>query len=200
MSGKVAEYRPAASPDYLTATEITSPTNITVLSSNNTVTPVILGKDRSPPTQYFSSLDIGPDGFLSVPNNSSRISLVNATLEPEEYGMDFWKSLEGQLVTVPKPVATDFQNNYGEFWVYGDWKTTGKNGRGGLSITFGEVQTSMFTTYQVIINLHLNIGPDGIPDGNPETVIIGSPLDKTKNPKVAVGTTLTDITGVVSYQ
>lgn len=43
-------------------------------------------------------------------------------------------------------------------------------------------------------------GPDGIPDGNPETVIIGAPLDKTKNPQVAVGFALSDITGVVTYQ
>lgn len=44
------------------------------------------------------------------------------------------------------------------------------------------------------------IGPDGIPDSNPEVVIIGAPLDNTTNPAVAVGTGLTDITGVVVYQ
>ena len=43
-------------------------------------------------------------------------------------------------------------------------------------------------------------GPDGQLDGNPETVIIGAPLDGTDNPVVAVGQTLTDITGVVFYQ
>lgn len=43
-------------------------------------------------------------------------------------------------------------------------------------------------------------GPDGLPDGNPETVIIGSPLDGTTNPSTALGTTLSDITGVVLYQ
>lgn len=43
-------------------------------------------------------------------------------------------------------------------------------------------------------------GPDNIPDGNPETVIIGSPLDGTKNPTTAVGVGLTDITGPVVYQ
>jgi hypothetical protein len=139
LSGKVSEYRPATSPNYVFVTEITSPTGIAVLSSNNTVTPVILGKDRNPPTQYLSSLDVGPDGFLSVPNNSSQITVVNSTLEPEKYGVDFWESLEGQLVTIPKPIAANFQNSYGEFWVYGDWKTTGKNGRGGLSITFGKI-------------------------------------------------------------
>ncbi|KAF8964437.1 Endonuclease/exonuclease/phosphatase [Flammula alnicola] len=179
LSGKVSEFRSSSSPNNLFTTELDSPTNITVLSSNNTVTPVVLGKDRSPPTQQFSALDVGPDGFLSVPNNSSRIDSVNATLQPDKFGMDFWESLEGQLVTIPKPIATAFQNSFGEFWVYGDWNTTGKNSRGGLSITFG---------------------PDGIPDGNPETVIIGSPLDKTKNPQTAVGIGLTDITGIVVYQ
>ncbi|KDR77188.1 hypothetical protein GALMADRAFT_225318 [Galerina marginata CBS 339.88] len=179
LTGRVAEFRTATSPDNLFGTEFDSPTSIKVLSSNNTLTPVILGKDRSPPTQLFSAQDAGPDGFLSVPNNSSLISTVNATLQPDKYGMDFWESLEGQLVTIPKPISTEFQNSFGEFWVYGDWPVTGKNSRGGLTITFG---------------------PDGIPDGNPETVIIGSPLDKTKNPQTAVGVGLTDITGVVVYQ
>ena len=82
---------------------------------------------------------MGNDGFLSVPNNSSRIEVVNATLEPDKYGMDFWESLEGQLVMIPKPTATAFQNNFGEFWVYGDWNITGRNSRGGISITFGEL-------------------------------------------------------------
>ncbi|KDR82750.1 hypothetical protein GALMADRAFT_238259 [Galerina marginata CBS 339.88] len=179
LDGHVSEFRSATSPNNLFMTELQSPSNIVVLSSNNTVTPLILGRDRSPPTQLFSALDAGPDGFLSVPNNNSLISAVNATLQPDKYGMDFWESLEGQLVTIRKPIATDFQNNFGEFWVYGDWKVTGKNSRGGITITFG---------------------PDGIPDGNPETVIIGSPLDKTKNPQTSMGMGLTDITGVVVYQ
>lgn len=45
-----------------------------------------------------------------------------------------------------------------------------------------------------------DIGPDGIPDGNPETIVIGSPLDGTENPTPAVGVGLTDITGPVIYQ
>ena len=46
----------------------------------------------------------------------------------------------------------------------------------------------------------LLIGPDGIPDGNPEAVMIGSPIDGTKNPQPALGVGLSDITGVVTYQ
>lgn len=139
LNAQVSEFRSATTPNNLFMTELTSPTNITIVSSNNTVTPLILGKDRSPPTRLFNALDEGPDGFLSVPNNASRISERNPTLQPDIYGMDFWESLEGQLVTIPKPTATDFENSFGEFWVYGDWPVTSKNGRGGLSITIGNL-------------------------------------------------------------
>ncbi|KAK0213662.1 Endonuclease/exonuclease/phosphatase [Armillaria fumosa] len=177
LSGKVAEYRSESNYFYLT--EIGSPSSIKVLSSNNDVNPVVIGVDRIPPTQYLSSLDVGEDGWLSVPNNQSLVSTTNSTLQPDVYGMDFWQSLDGQLVQINSPVAINFENSYGEFWVYGDWKVTGLNGRGGLTITFG---------------------PDGIPDANPEVVIIGSPTDGTKNPTVAVGVKLSDIVGVVTYQ
>lgn len=196
LSGTVAEFRSSTAPNDLSLTEIESPSNIVVISSNNAVTPLVLGKDRSPPTQQLSSLDVGPDGFLSAPNNVSRVETVNAALQPEKYGMDFWESLEGQLVTIPQPIAIDFQNSFGEFWVYGAWPVTGKNSRGGLTITFGLHYLASIYSF----TYHQEIGPDGIPDANPETIIIGSPLDKTKNPKVAVGFGLTDITGVVTYQ
>lgn len=138
LSGVVSEFRSSGSPDNLFATELQSPTNIVVLSSNQVVTPVLLGTDRSPPTRKLSALDPGNDGWLAVPNNQSRIDTVNATLVPDQFGMDFWASLEGQLVTVPSPVALDFANSFGEFWVHGDWPVTGKNSRGGLTISFGK--------------------------------------------------------------
>lgn len=180
LSGRVSEFRSASEvPNNLFLTEIVSPTDIVVLSSNNTVEPIILGKDRSPPTQKLTALDDGPDGFLSIPNNVTLLESGNATLQPDKYGLDFWESLEGQLVVVPKPISLGFPNRFGEFWVHGDWPVTGKNGRGGLTMTFGS---------------------DGIPDGNPEAILIGAPLDKSKNPTVAVGVSLRDITGVVTYQ
>lgn len=179
LSGKVADFRSSSNPTYLQSTELDSPTNITVLSTNNTVRPLVLGRGRSPPTRYLSALDVGRDGFLSIPNNQSRVDVVNATVQPEKFAIDFWASLEGQLVTVPKPTSIGFQNNFGEFWVRGAWPANNINSRGGLTLAFG---------------------PDGIPDGGPETVIIGAPLDGTKNPNVSVGVTLSDITGVVQYQ
>ncbi|KAI0643156.1 DNase I-like protein [Trametes meyenii] len=179
LSGVVSEFRSSSSPNNLFATELQSPTNIVVLSSNNTVTPLVLGRDRSPPTEKLSALDTGSDGWLSVPNNSSLVDATNATLHPDEFGMDFWSSLEGQLVTVPSPVALDFENSFGEFWVYGDWNVTSLNSRGGLTLT---------------------LDSDGIPDANPETVIVGSPLDGTKNPSVSLGKKFSDITGIIVYQ
>lgn len=141
LSGTVAEFRPASvAHNDLFLTELGSPHDIVILSSNNTITPVILGKDRSPPTQQLTFLDNGPDGFLSAPNNVTRLESVNSTLQPEEYGLDFWESLEGQLVVVPKPIALGFPNRFGEFWVHGDWPVTGKNSRGGLTMTFGMYQ------------------------------------------------------------
>ncbi|OCH85742.1 DNase I-like protein [Obba rivulosa] len=179
LSGKVAEFKESSEPNDLLGTELDDPTDIVVLSSGNTVEPLVLGQDRSPPTEKLSALDIGPDGWLSVPNNVSLIDSVNATLQPDLFGIDFWSSLEGQLVTVPSPVALDFQDSFNEFWVRGDWPASGLNSRGGLTIT--ELS-------------------DGLPDGNPETVIIGDPIDGTTNPTTSVGMTFSDITGVVQFQ
>lgn len=141
VSGRVSEYRSKNSPNDLLLTEIDSLSDLTVLSSTNPIIPLILGNSnnathRKPPLVSFSSLDTGSDGWLAVPNNLSLLELVNGTLQPDKYGLDFWESLEGQLVTVPSPVALDFPDRFGSFWVHGDWEVNGKNGRGGLSLSF----------------------------------------------------------------
>ncbi|KAL8864841.1 MAG: hypothetical protein Q9174_007197, partial [Haloplaca sp. 1 TL-2023] len=105
FDGNVTEYRSAN--DYLYLTEVTTPRNTKVLSAGNPVTPVVLGartsgiigdKDVSPPTEQYSSLDNGD--VFGVPNNVSLISRVNPELDPTQYGMDFWESLSGELVTI----------------------------------------------------------------------------------------------------
>lgn len=144
LSGKVSEFRGSSATDqaFLLSTELDSPSNIVVLSTRNKVTPLVLGPTgsgaRSPPTQQLSALDKGSDGWLSVPNNVSRVDQVNATVVPTQFGIDFWSSIEGVLVTVQQPVALGFPDNFGEFWVHGDWPVTGKNSRGGLTLTVGE--------------------------------------------------------------
>ena len=180
LDGSVTEFRSSSA--YLYLTEITSPRNIQVLSKSNPVKPVVLGsrtsgiigrKDVSPPTEQYSGLDNGD--VFGVPNNVSRISQVNPQLEPTRYGMDFWESLSGELVTVTDVTALGRPaNSFGDQWVYGDWKVTGKNSRGGLTVTDR--------------------------DSNPETIIVGSPLDGTKNPNTTrLGDSLTDITGIIQY-
>lgn len=132
IGGKVQEYR--SNKDYVYLTEISSPKLEQKISSGNTQKPLVIGKDiSSPPTQQFSSLD-GGDVF-AVPNNVSLVSVANPVLEPKKFGMDFWESLSGELVTVKKPKAITKPNNFGDTWVTGDWKVTGRNDRGGLTMT-----------------------------------------------------------------
>lgn len=170
VGGKVSEYR--SNKDYVYLTELSNPTLEKKLSSGNKVNALIIGKDTTdPPTQQFSSLD-GGDVF-AVPNNLSLVSAVNPVLEPKKYGLDFWESLSGELVTVRKPTAVNKPNNFGDTWVIGDWKVTGRNGRDGLT------QTDK--------------------DANPETIIIGSPLDGSSNPSTTkLGDDLEEITGIVT--
>lgn len=102
------------------------------------------------------------------------VSESNPTLEPTKYGLDFWQSLLGQLVTIKDAYQTSRPNRFGDVWVRGDWKTTGVNAHGGITMLEG--------------------------DANPETIIIGSPLDGSKNPSnTKLGDFLGDVTGVVSY-
>lgn len=132
LDGKVSEYR--SSKDYLYLTELISPKVTAVLGSGKIIAPLVIGTDTlTPPTEQYSGLD-GGDVF-AVPNNQSLISVVNPVLQTTKYGLDFWESLSGKLVTVKSPHAVGKPNQYGDTWVVGDWKTTGENGRDGLTIT-----------------------------------------------------------------
>jgi hypothetical protein len=171
VGGRVLEYR--SNKDYIYLTELSQPVLEKMLSTGNPVTPLVIGKDtRAPPTEQYSGLD-GGDVF-AVPNNVSQISVVNPKLEPKKYGLDFWESLSGELVTVRKPTALTMPNQYGDTWVVGNWKVSGRNGRDGLTMTDR--------------------------DANPEAIVIGTPLDGTKNPtNTRMGDTVEEITGVVTY-
>ena len=132
LGGTVTEFRSSAS--FLFLTELTEPTNATVISTGNTVKPIVIGEGGlDPPTQQYSSLDNGD--VFGVPNNVSQISVVNPDLQQRRYGLDFWESLSGELVTVRGARAVAKPNRFGDTWVVGDWKTTGENERGGLTMT-----------------------------------------------------------------
>ncbi|PNS14710.1 hypothetical protein CAC42_1732 [Sphaceloma murrayae] len=182
FDGRVTEFR--SNQAYIPLTQITNPINVHVVSGNGSAAPqpLILGtlsegiigrKELFPPTELFNSFDNGD--VFGVPNNQSLVSTGGRTLQPNLYGMDFWESIMGELVTIPRPTAAARPNNFGDTWVYGNWTVTGLNGRGGLSI----------------INT----------DANPEVLIVGSPLDGTRNPNgTRLGDSLDDITGVIYQQ
>ena len=132
LDGEVTEYRQNA--NYIYLAEITAPANVQVLSSGNAVVPLVIGKDTlSPPTVQYSSLDGGD--IYNVPNAVANISDTNPVLDPTKYGLDFWESLSGELVTIKKPTAIKTPNKYGDTWVVGDWVATGRNKHGGLTMT-----------------------------------------------------------------
>ncbi|TGJ85215.1 hypothetical protein E0Z10_g3544 [Xylaria hypoxylon] len=169
LDGAVSEYR--SSVNYLPLTEITLPKVRAILERNLSFAPIVLGKQRGPPTKLFSSLDSGD--VFGVPNNQSLISVVNPILQPKKYGLDFWESLLGEYVTIQNPRAVGRPNQYGDTWVVGAWATTGDNKRTGLTVSQK--------------------------DGNPEAIPITSPLDGTSNRKDGkLGDRLEDITGVVT--
>ncbi|KAI1124175.1 Endonuclease/exonuclease/phosphatase [Nemania abortiva] len=169
LNGIVSEYRSSVA--YLPMTEITSPKVAAILEHNHTFAPIELGKQRSPPTKLMSSLDSGD--VFGVPNNQSLVSVANPILQPKKYGLDFWESLLGEYVTIKNPRAVGRPNQYAETWVVGTWATTGENERTGLTVS-----------------------PK---DGNPEAILITSPLDGTSNSEDGkLGDRFEDITGVVT--
>jgi len=132
LDGKVTEFRSTA--NYLYLTEITSPANVRRLSSGNAVKPVVIGKDtQDPPTVQYSDLDGGD--VYAVPNAMTNISVANPVLDPKKYGLDFWESLSGELVTVRKPRVIQRPNNFRDTWVVGDWAVSGRNSHGGLTMS-----------------------------------------------------------------
>jgi predicted extracellular nuclease len=173
FDARVSEYRSSRS-TYLYLTELTSPTNVVVVSSNNTVTPLVIGEDTlNPPTEQFSSLDGGD--VYALPNAVANISTENPVLDPANYGLDFWESLSAELVTIKNVTVISRPNSYGETWVTGGWPVTGRSARGSLTMT--------------------------ALDSNPEVIKVDDPLDGTKNPaSPKIGDKATDITGVVYQQ
>ncbi|KFA49819.1 hypothetical protein S40293_09315 [Stachybotrys chartarum IBT 40293] len=169
INGRVLEYRSNNQQGYLT--ELSAPSGLSIVSSGNEVTPLVIGVDTlSPPTEQFSSLD-GGDVF-AVPNAVTTISASNPVLDPTTYGLDFWESLVGELVTIKDAIQIGRPNQYGDVWVRGNWTATGVNSQGGLTMLEG--------------------------DANPEAIIIGTPLDGSRNPDdTKMGDYLGDITGIV---
>ncbi|ROT36644.1 endonuclease/exonuclease/phosphatase family protein [Sodiomyces alkalinus F11] len=170
LDGTILEYR--STDTHMFLTEISRPRNVQIISRNSPVVAYVVGEDTlNPPTEQFTGLDNGD--VFAVPNDVARLSAVNPVLDPSQYAMDFWEALCGELVTIKSPVGVTRPNQYGDTWVLGTWPATGRNEHGGLTMTDK--------------------------DGNPEAVVIGTPLDGTRNPETKMGDQFADITGVVTY-
>ena len=134
LNALVSSYRSTV--DYLYLTELTYPSNIQKVSVNNTITPLTLGADGlHPPTQLYTGVD--GEGVLAVPNNQTVLVASKAPLSAKKFGLDFWESLNGKLVTITSPTVVSFPNSFKNFWIRGDWPATGINERGGLTMTLG---------------------------------------------------------------
>ncbi|POR38468.1 Uncharacterized protein TPAR_01327 [Tolypocladium paradoxum] len=209
MNGLVKEYRwdgkadeCRSNKDYIYLTELTNPANVVVVSSGNAVKPLVIGVDTlPPPTQEFSSLDKG--GVFGVPNAVANLSTANPVLDPTTYGLDFWESLVGELVTIRGAYQVSRPNNFGDVWVRGDWKVTGINGHGGVTMVDSGAYLSLTSPVSPTFASHMLVYirgqlADQRTDANPETIIIGTPLDASANPRdTKMGDYLGDITGVV---
>jgi hypothetical protein len=172
VDGTVDEFRPGGSGGFenLTTTEIVSPT-VTVLSGGNALPMVVIGVDRSPPTKVIDD------------DSTTSVEALDAHFDPRHDGIDFWESLEGQLLSVADAVAVGPTNNFGEVAVISQEqrKAGVRTPRGGILVR--------------------QLGRPGDYRGgdfNPERVILDDVLAST--PDVNTGDELaTDPVGVLDY-
>ena len=119
VAGTVSEFVPGGSDTgNLSTTEIIEPT-LTLLSENNELPDaVVLGEDRTPPTEA-----IDDDGLASY--------------DPTEDGIDFYESLEGMLVTAQDALAVSPTNRFGEIYTVANngEDATGLSDRGTINIS-----------------------------------------------------------------
>lgn len=157
VEGLVSEYLPGNDTDNLTITEIISP-DVLVLSTGHRVPePVVIGRGgREPPNIVIDDDEI-------------------SHFDPTADGIDFYESIEGMLVHVPRPRVVGPSNRFGEFWVVGDGgiATTGSNARGGITVRKGDL--------------------------NPERIQIDDHMLDGARRRARVGDRLDGITGVVAY-
>jgi hypothetical protein len=103
---------------------------------------------------------------------------VNLSLDQE--------SLSGELGTVKSPMAPSKPNQFGDTWVAGSWKVTGKNHRVGSTSTDRGIFEDFLYLYRTWLTF---IG------SNPEAILIGDPLGGSNNPDgTRLDNSLADIT------
>jgi predicted extracellular nuclease len=128
VTGSVSEFVPGGTgTGNLSTTQISGSPTITVVSSGNALpAPVILGVDRTPPTQIIDNDQITP----------YNVRLGEGLYQPNEDGIDFYESLEGMRVTINDALAVSPTNQFGEIYtvVNNGANATSLSARGTINI------------------------------------------------------------------
>ncbi|MEU4171525.1 endonuclease/exonuclease/phosphatase family protein [Streptomyces sp. NPDC026665] len=106
VTGTVSEYVPGGvSTGNQAVTEVTKPT-VTVVSSGNPVPAATVVDARSVPDDYAPAGDTAAGGSVNA-----------LTLEPSQYALDYYESLEGMNVQVADTRVVTATDPYTELWV-----------------------------------------------------------------------------------
>lgn len=124
VGGTVAEYAPSSTDHALTITEIIVDsytggyyTPCPNLYQDSQVSAVILSKEgRLPPNRYIYK----SEGCKQIDINELCSDGTSCPTLDVEYGLDFWESLEGMVVSIPRPIVSGFDDKYDKPWVLGN--------------------------------------------------------------------------------
>jgi predicted extracellular nuclease len=106
VAGTVSEYVPGgASSGNQSVTEVSKPT-VTVISSGNAVPAATVVDAQSVPDDYAPAGDTAASGSINA-----------LTLEPSQYALDYYESLEGMNVQVADARVVTATDPYSELWV-----------------------------------------------------------------------------------
>lgn len=128
VTGSVSEFIPGgASTGNLSTTQIGGNLTITTLSTGNTLpTAVVLGVDRTPPTEVIDN------------DQATKYNVLQGggVYDPINDGLDFYESLEGMRVTINDALAVSATNEFGEIFtvVNSGVGATGLSDRGTINI------------------------------------------------------------------
>lgn len=172
VEGRVVEWTPGGlDTGNLSTTRLVARTIETEATGQALPEAVVLGEDRTPPTETIEDDDF-------------------ASYDPASDGIDFWESLEGMRVAVEDAVAVAPTNRFGEVYTAlgepGALTATNLSERGTLNIDGGEGFLGV-----------TNTGAGA--DFNPERVQIDDDLLRGVTGGVDVGAGIGGVVGVLDY-
>jgi predicted extracellular nuclease len=147
VDGRVTEFRSGGAGGFenLTTTELTSPT-VSVVSTGNPLPTTVVGVDVMPPTIVIDD------------DSTDSVEASNAVFDPANDGIDFWESLEGQLLRVADAVAVGPRNSFGEIAVISQLQSAAglRTPRGGILVrklaAAGDYQPGDFNPERIILD------------------------------------------------